>query len=194
MKFSATPVVVALIAGANAASIPRAQGPVSITFEGAAGAQFSQSFPTDGSRTNINNPLSISHITSGNAGVSCSFHGVDNGVTVTRGAQTVDVGPPQTQTWGACRVGSNPPSRRSDDQVAVTFIGAADAQFTQYFPVNGDETQIYNRLSISHIASSTAGVSCTFNGIDDSVTTVTGAQTVDVGPPQTQISGSCHSV
>lgn len=46
-------------------------------------------------------------------------------------------------------------------------------------------------LSISHIMSNTEGVKCTFNGVDNSVTVVEGAQTVDVGPPQTQISGSC---
>ena len=47
-----------------------------------------------------------------------------------------------------------------------------------------------NPLSISHIKSE-GGATCTFFGIDGSVTTVVGAQTVDVGPPQTQVSGSC---
>lgn len=35
---------------------------------------------------------------------------------------------------------------------------------------------------------------CTFHGIDNSVTTVSGAELVDVGPPQTQVSGSCQSI
>ena len=38
---------------------------------------------------------------------------------------------------------------------------------------------------------SEGGATCGFLGIDGSQTTVVGAQTVDVGPPQTQISGSC---
>ncbi len=47
-----------------------------------------------------------------------------------------------------------------------------------------------NPLSISHI-SSAGGASCTLFGVDGSKTTVVGADTVDVGPPQTQVSGSC---
>lgn len=52
--------------------------------------------------------------------------------------------------------------------------------------------QLDDPLSISHI-NSLGGATCTFFGIDGSVTTVVGAQTVDVGPPQTQISGSCRA-
>ena len=47
-----------------------------------------------------------------------------------------------------------------------------------------------NPLSISKIQLA-GGATCTFHGIDGSSTTVVGAQIVDVGPPQTQISGSC---
>jgi hypothetical protein len=47
-----------------------------------------------------------------------------------------------------------------------------------------------NPLSISQI-SSVGGGFCTFFGIDGSETTVVGAQTVPVGPPQTQVSGVC---
>lgn len=54
-------------------------------------------------------------------------------------------------------------------------------------------TAIGNPLSISHIQINQAGVSCTFNGIDNSVTSLTGPATVDVGPPQTQIEGTCHA-
>lgn len=91
----------------------------------------------------------------------------------------------------------------------VTFLGAANAQFTQSFPSNGESVKIgmsiyifrykqtktlisiVNPLSISHIQTDTKGVTCVFNGIDHSVTTVIGTQLVDVGPPQTQVSGSC---
>ncbi|KAB8072360.1 hypothetical protein BDV29DRAFT_158630 [Aspergillus leporis] len=200
MKLSSNFVLItALVASVNGASIPRTQGSVPITFIGAADAQFTQDFPTDGSKTTISNPLSISHIASGTDGVSCVFNGIDHSVAAVSGAQTVDVGPPQTQVWGACSVGSAPPSqpterRSSKGEVVITFIGAANAQFTQSFPINGANVQITNPLSISHIASNTVDVSCTFNGIDHSVTTVTGVQTIDVGPPQTQISGVCHDI
>lgn len=49
-----------------------------------------------------------------------------------------------------------------------------------------------NQLSISHIKNGDPDASCTFYGIDGSVTTVKGAKTEDVGPPQTQTSGVCH--
>ncbi|KAE8395208.1 hypothetical protein BDV23DRAFT_168812 [Aspergillus alliaceus] len=197
MKLSSTPALVAaLLAGVNGASIPRGQGPVSITFIGAADAQFTQDFPTDGTGTAITNPLSISHIASSTDGVSCVFNGIDNSVTYVSDAETVDVGPPQTQVWGTCNAAPRQSVTRrwSEGLVYITFVGAADAQFTQAFPLNGASTQITNPLSISHVTSNTAGVSCTFNGIDHSVTTVSGVQTVDVGPPQTQISGSCHKI
>lgn len=52
-------------------------------------------------------------------------------------------------------------------------------------------TSLANPLSISHIEIDATGASCTFRGVDQSVTTVTGPATVDVGPPQTQIEGTC---
>lgn len=48
------------------------------------------------------------------------------------------------------------------------------------------------RLSVSHIKSE-GGATCTFYGTEGSVTTVVGAQTVDVGPPQPQASGVCRA-
>jgi len=47
-----------------------------------------------------------------------------------------------------------------------------------------------NPLSVSHITS-LGGATCGFTGAEGSETTVVGAQTVDVGPPQPQVSGSC---
>ncbi|PYH88606.1 hypothetical protein BO71DRAFT_131851 [Aspergillus ellipticus CBS 707.79] len=178
-------------------SIPRGQsGTVPITFIGAGGAQFSQDIPTDGSFVQITNALSVSHISSSTDGVTCTFDGVDHGITTVSGVAEVDVGPPQTQVDGACSVGSTPPthpvqSQPSGGEVLITFVGAANAQFSQQFPTDGSETTISNALSISHIMSNTGGVSCTFHGVDNSVTDVSGAETVDVGPPQTQVSGSC---
>ena len=47
-----------------------------------------------------------------------------------------------------------------------------------------------NPLSVSQI-SSEGGASCGLFGVDGSETTVVGANTVDVSPPQSQVSGSC---
>ncbi|OQE19924.1 hypothetical protein PENSTE_c014G09114 [Penicillium steckii] len=161
-----------------------------ITFV-AADNSFSQSFPTDGSVVDISNVLSVSSISSSTNGITCTFNGVDGSVTSVSGAQSADVGPPQTQVSGHCSKlwRRSQPQRR--DSVAVTFEGAADAEFQQYFPTDGTPTKIWNPLSISHIEVERDGVSCTFKGIDDSVTYVTGPSTVDVGPPQTQIEGTC---
>ncbi|KAJ5635099.1 uncharacterized protein N7484_008412 [Penicillium longicatenatum] len=163
---------------------------VAITFIGAAGAQFTQSFPIDDTVQTISNPLSISHISNSNDGVECYFTGVDNSYTVVDGAVEVDVGPPQTQVSGQC-FELPTPARRSYGGAKVTFIGAAGAKFAQRFPLDGLTYDITNVLSISHIEVDEAGVSCTFDGVDNSVTSVTGPNTVDVGPPQTQVRGSC---
>ncbi|KAJ5647027.1 hypothetical protein N7490_003399 [Penicillium lividum] len=199
--------LLALATASSGSPLKRTQD-VEITFIGAANAEFSQSFPIDGSTVSIANVLSISHIMSSDANIQCTFHGIDNSVTDVIGAETVDVGPPQTQTSGSCSAksgsGSTPTSPPSSggnggqsgnqQSVQVLFIGAANAEFAQSFPVNGQATQITNVLSISHIELETGGVECTFHGIDNSVTTVSGAQLVDVGPPQTQVSGSCSAI
>lgn len=82
------------------------------------------------------------------------FDGIDKSVTVVSNAETVDVGPPQTQISGSCAVGAVPLTqherRENDEDVVITFVGAADGQFTQVFPVNGVATQIctYTRLDL----------------------------------------------
>ncbi|KAJ5093659.1 hypothetical protein N7456_009520 [Penicillium angulare] len=183
---------VALATSSLASPIKRAQE-VEITFIGAADAQFSQSFPADGSVVSISNSLSISHVSSADGNVQCTFNGIDNSVTTTDGAGTVDVGPPQTQISGSCNLSdTNPPPPA--DQVQVTFVGAAGADFIQSFPVGGGSVQINNPLSISHIEIDVGGFMCTFYGVDSGVTTVNGAELVDVGPPQTQVSGTCEAM
>ncbi|GES58903.1 hypothetical protein ATEIFO6365_0003018600 [Aspergillus terreus] len=74
--------------------------------------------------------------------------------------------------------------------VTVTFHGAADASYTRYIPADGSTVILNDALSISKI-SSTGRATCTFHGVDGSVTTVNDGQTVDVGPPQTQTWGTC---
>lgn len=88
--------------------------------------------------TLLANPLSISHISSSTDGIDCTFHGVDNSVTSVSGVASVDVGPPQTQVSGTC----SKLWRRDTPQVAVSFIGAADAKFGQNFPLDGSAVQI----------------------------------------------------
>ncbi|KAH6675157.1 hypothetical protein B0J14DRAFT_589092 [Halenospora varia] len=84
------------------------------------------------------------------------------------------------------------PSEKRQFQAQIIFEGAPPdvAQFTMSVPTDGSVFAITNPLSISHIQS-LGGATCSFVGSDGSHTVVVGAQTVDVGPPQTQISGSC---
>ncbi|KAE8441129.1 hypothetical protein EG329_005841 [Mollisiaceae sp. DMI_Dod_QoI] len=82
------------------------------------------------------------------------------------------------------------PAERRQFQAQLTFYGAAGASYTLSVPTDASEFTISNPLSISQI-SSAGGATCGIKGIDGSDTVIVGAQTVDVGPPQTQISGSC---
>ncbi|KAL8910047.1 MAG: hypothetical protein Q9171_004642 [Xanthocarpia ochracea] len=77
-------------------------------------------------------------------------------------------------------------------QIGITFIGAAEGRFTQYFFTNGQGSSIYDRLSVSKIANP-GGATCYFYGIDGSFTVVPSGATVDVGPPQTQTYGYCYA-
>ncbi|KAF6230585.1 hypothetical protein HO173_011122 [Letharia columbiana] len=92
----------------------------------------------------------------------------------------------------ASQLHAAPSSSARQFQAQLTFQGAppAAAFFTLSVPTDGSVFEISNVLSVSHI-SSAGGASCTLFGIDGSTTTVVGADTVDVGPPQTQVSGSC---
>ncbi|KUJ08296.1 uncharacterized protein LY89DRAFT_725197 [Mollisia scopiformis] len=75
-------------------------------------------------------------------------------------------------------------------QAQLTFYGAAGASYSLSVPADASEFYIDNPLSVSKI-SLEGGASCGIKGIDGSETVVVGANTVDVGPPQTQVSGSC---
>ncbi|KAK2760830.1 hypothetical protein FQN54_002069 [Arachnomyces sp. PD_36] len=85
------------------------------------------------------------------------------------------------------------PQTQAAPIVTATFHGAdADASFQQDFISGGNTADITNDLSITYISVEAGAGSCTFYGVDGSVTTVNGGGRVPVGPPQTQISGSCH--
>ncbi|KAI4209332.1 MAG: hypothetical protein LQ351_007724 [Letrouitia transgressa] len=82
----------------------------------------------------------------------------------------------------------------------ITFYGAADAKYSLSIPADGRIVPIMdlifqpaNPLSVSKI-SSLGGATCSFKGVDGSNTIVVGAQIVDVGPPQTQISANCRTL
>ncbi|KAK6383806.1 hypothetical protein LTS17_003098 [Exophiala oligosperma] len=75
--------------------------------------------------------------------------------------------------------------------VSVTFIGAADAQYTLEIPANSVFTPTNNALSVSHIQTS-AGGPCVFFGVDGAVFVAPAAGGYgDVGPPQTIAGGIC---
>ncbi|KAL9120245.1 MAG: hypothetical protein Q9187_003202 [Circinaria calcarea] len=78
--------------------------------------------------------------------------------------------------------------------VQVTFQGAPPdvAFYTRCIPTDGSLTTLNDPLSISHIVVN-GQANCYFFGVDGSFTTVGPFQTVDVGPPQTQVSGYCLS-
>ena len=103
-------------------------------------------------------------------------------------------------------------------QVSITFHGAGGASYSQQFPADnsvhtictfpfipssalghaflcyaqGSNDITANPLAVSSI-SSVGGGFCTFSGAQGSSTVVFGEQTVPVGPPQTQIRGSCDN-
>ena len=100
---------------------------------------------------------------------------------------------------------------RSSNYVSITFI-AAPVEFTKVFPTDGSVFKISTQYLLSlpehhiltvertdndlsvNLIKSEGGATCTFYGIDGSVTTVTKAETVAVGPPQTQVSGTCRAL
>ncbi|KAI4192895.1 MAG: hypothetical protein LQ346_004094 [Caloplaca aetnensis] len=78
------------------------------------------------------------------------------------------------------------------DFVQITFLGAADASFIQYFQTNGYGSGIYNVLSVSKITNPSNRATCYFYGVDGSQTTVSPGTTADVGPPQQLSYGYCY--
>ncbi|KAK0105056.1 hypothetical protein ONS95_004578 [Cadophora gregata] len=77
-------------------------------------------------------------------------------------------------------------------EAQITFTGAAGASYTLSVPTDGSVFPITNNLSVSKIGS-LGGATCAFDGVDGSYTILVGAQTVDVGPPRVQVSGSCRA-
>jgi len=165
-----------------------------------AGAYYTLLLPYDGSNFTISNPLSVSRIITDPIPGTCTFYGIDGSVTVVPVKSDVEVGPPQTLVSGTCAI-SNP--ARKPRQVVIleastTFIGAGPdpPTYSQIFVTGGTVQSIDNPLSVSQIRisddSGPGGIVCTFFGIDGSETVVPGGETVDVGPPQAQVSATCE--
>ncbi|KAI4122431.1 MAG: hypothetical protein LQ338_005822 [Usnochroma carphineum] len=88
----------------SAAPAPAAASPpyqIEVKFIGAAEGQFTQYFLTNGYGSGIYNPLSVSKINNP-GGATCYFYGVDGSQTTVPSGATVDVGPPQQQSYGYC--------------------------------------------------------------------------------------------
>lgn len=100
MHTSTTTLLLALSALTLATPFPAPSAPLSptnsitLTFIGAAGAQFTQPIPFDNTFTPVINDLSISHIATSGGPVAC--FGVDGSVNKFPAAGYQDVGPPQT--------------------------------------------------------------------------------------------------
>lgn len=73
----------------------------------------------------------------------------------------------------------------------ITFYGAGGAEYTELVPTNDTVYIINNPLSVSSIYSPSVAF-CVFFGAEGSSTVVTADQTVDVSPPQPQVSGICQ--
>lgn len=163
----------------------------------------------------LDNPLSVSHIIADDTDLGvCTFYGADGSTTVLSGETERDVGPPQPQVSGLCIPFSSVQKARQFFEAGITFIGAGPdpPTYFQLFPTDENlhtisklpvfrQTYDYlmnsrltsltdSNLSVSQI-SSAGGAICSFFGIDGSDTFVHGEETVDVGPPQVQISGVC---
>ena len=71
-----------------------------------------------------------------------------------------------------------------------SFFHISESNHSVLGSVDEANTTKGNDLSVSHIKSE-GGATCTIYGSKGSKTTLVGAQTVDVGPPQPQVSGAC---
>ncbi|PYI09859.1 hypothetical protein BO78DRAFT_394724 [Aspergillus sclerotiicarbonarius CBS 121057] len=88
---------------ASASPVENRAFQVAITFYGADGSSFGQSFPADSSSHTITNSMSVTNISSAGGGF-CNFQGVDGSSTMVVGEVKVPVSPPQAQVRGSCDI------------------------------------------------------------------------------------------
>lgn len=110
----------------------------SLTFYGAADAQYTASVPLDGSVTKTDNPLSISSISTSGFDVkaNCKIHAVDYTPALVEGPDnTWVVGPPQTILDVSCTNGGGDGGQ--GQWISIELDGAADAKYFLSVQVGG---------------------------------------------------------
>jgi hypothetical protein len=86
------------------------------------------------------------------------------------------------------------PATSGAQMASITLIDATQHEWTITAPMSGDSFPINVKESISHVHLNNQGnVPCTFYGVDGvEIVSMPGeTKDMDVGPPQTIVSGSC---
>ncbi|ATZ56211.1 hypothetical protein BCIN_13g00600 [Botrytis cinerea B05.10] len=191
MYFTTIATLVASLALTSALPLSPPLNTASLTFHGAAGAQYTLSVPLDGSTTSTNNALSISSISTDGFDVqnNCRIHAVDYTPALVQGPpNTWQVGPPQTIIDISCTSGGSP----SGQVISIELDGAADAKYFISVPLGGGPVYTNNALSISQVRSTYNIPNCKFDTVDYTPAFVQIASGVwNMGPPQTVRSVSC---
>jgi hypothetical protein len=199
MYFSTACGLAASLAVVSAAPLQARTDFTTITFNGAAGANYQLSVPLDGSQTDTNNALSISSISASiDVPAQCTLHTVDyTPALVETSPGNWNVGPPQTVEWISCTESGPPPP--PPNSITIEFDGAdpdvdPNAKYILTVPLNGTPVFTNNPLSITALVSNYAALAtnCVFDAVDYPPALVaTSATRWQVGPPQTIISVTC---
>ncbi|TGO62348.1 hypothetical protein BCON_0020g00210 [Botryotinia convoluta] len=191
MYFTTIATLIASLTLTSALPLSPPLNTASLTFHGAAGAQYTLSVPLDGSTTSTNNVLSISSISTDGFDVqkNCKIHAVDYTPTLVQGPpNTWQVGPPQTIIDISCTSGGS----SSGQVISIELDGAADAKYFISVPLGGGPVYTNNALSISQVRSTYNIPNCKFDTVDYPPAFVQIASGVwNMGPPQTVRSVSC---
>ncbi|APA14993.1 predicted protein [Sclerotinia sclerotiorum 1980 UF-70] len=195
MQFSTLLTLITSLALTNALPLSPPLNTESLTFHGAAGAQYTLSVPLDGSVTRTYNALSISSISTSGFDVkqNCRIHAVDYTPALVEGPDnTWVIGPPQTIIDISCTSGGSTPS---GTVINIELDGAADAKYFISVPLGGGPVYTNNPLSISQVRSTYPNIpACAFDTVDIKPAFVQIATGVwNMGPPQTVRSVSCSA-
>jgi hypothetical protein len=198
MYFSTALALAASLAMASAAPLQARTAYTTITFNGAAGANYQLSVPLDGTSTPTKNALSISSISASiNVPSQCTLTTVDfPPALVLTSPGNWNVGPPQTVKYIAC-TGSSPPPP-PPKSITIEFDGAnpsvdPNAKYTLTVPLDGNPVYTNNALSITAVISTyDIADNCVFDAVDvDPTLVATSSTRWQVGPPQTILSVAC---
>jgi hypothetical protein len=203
-------VAAASLALVSATPIQKRYNTYTITFIGAAGAQYTVPVPFDGQSHDTGNALSISSVSAPSPvdiAAQCVLDTVDfPPALVNQGNGVWTVGPPQTVLSISCTESSSPPSPPpSTDYVTIEFDGAdpsLGAKFSLQIPLDGAAHDVNNALSISAVVETYGSIdlstNCKFVGVDSNkggaaapVLAPAGSNRWQVGPPQTILSVAC---